>query len=141
MSWLCERIYRLWKWLQMTADESGPLSESSAAQEPSLSESTSQATDLQPRRNVDERPIGRCHVEMTRLLSLVEQARAIDSQLKTALTAFWACRDSAAAEAYAERQEPFTTPLASAQVGTAATVFDAREQYLDWIERQLEAKQ
>ena len=138
MCWLCGRIYLFWRWLAVTADESGPLSESSAVPEPSLSESTSRATDSQPPRNVDERPIGRCHNEMKRLLELVEQAKAVDLAMREALTAFWACRDAAAAEAYAARQEPFKTPLTATRMRLLESVFDGRESYLMWIERQLE---
>ena len=139
MFWLSERISLWWRWLVATADESGPLSESTPEAKQSLSENTLQDGNSLP-PDIDTRPVGRCHNEMNRVLELVRQARAIDAQLKTALTAFWACRDHAAAEAHAARQEPFTTPLVSAQAAQAATVFDTREYYLRWIERQPEEK-
>ena len=120
----------------MIADESGQSSGLSAAQEQSSSESTSQAIDLQPPRNVDERPIGRCYNEMTRLLNLVAQAKAIDAALHEALTAFWACRDAAAASA-ATQQSP--TSWASIGPVTAASIFEQRADHLATIERELGA--
>ena len=125
----------------MTADESGQLSGLTSEVPSSSNASTSQDGDSQQQPDIDTRPVGRCYNEAKRLKNLVAQAKAVDAAMRDALTAFWACRDAASAEAHAARQEPFTMPLASAQAQEAQTVFDTREYYLRWIERQLETRE
>lgn len=121
-----------------TADESGQLS-GLTSETPSFSnESTSQDGISQQQPDIDTRPVGRCFNEAKRLKNLITQAQAVDAAMKDALTAFWACRDAAAEEAYAARQEPFTTPLIPAKMALLESVFDWRESYLTWIEQQLE---
>ena len=112
----------------MTADESGQLS-GLTSETPSFSnESTSQDGISQQQPDIDTRPVGRCFNEAKRLKDLVAQAKAVDLAMRDALTAFWACRDAAAADAYAARQK--LTLLES--------VFDGRASYLSWVEVQLE---
>ena len=138
MCWLCGRIYLFWRWLVATADESGPSSESTPEMTPFLNESTLQGGDSSLPPDIDTRPVGRCHNEMKRLKALIASARTVDLAMREALTAFWACRDAAAAEAYAARQEPFKTPLTATRMRLLESVFDGRESYLMWVERQLE---
>jgi hypothetical protein len=135
MSWLFDRIYLFWRWLQMTADESGQLSESSAQTDSGLSGNASPAGSSQPPQegdqvDINERPVGRCHNERNRLIALVKQAREIESAIQDALTAYWDCRDAASAEIGAKISQS-TRRLAQA-------TFEIHREDLDWIERQLE---
>ena len=81
-----------------TADENGPLSGSiTAAGESSNGNRSQDGDSLQPtERDVDERPIGACYVEMTALMRAIDAVEAADTAAKNALRDYWACRDAAA---------------------------------------------
>lgn len=115
----------------MTTDDSEQLSESEQATESGLSESTSQDGGLSPVKDIDERPIGACHLEMLEIKAAVEALRVATARAKAASAAFWKCRD-AALEA---------VPTASAinwrsRATTASFEFIANE--IDAVEKMIE---
>ena len=125
----------------MAADESGQSSGLSGQTEPQSSESTSPVGVLrQPieppkvstEQDINERPIGRCWSERFDLQNAMSAVRAADARLQAALTAYWQCRDAAAATAGI--QSPSTVKAAS----FLATTFDGREDDLKQIEKLIE---
>lgn len=121
----------------MTADESGQLSGSQPATDSGLSGSMSPDGDSRQQTDIDDRPVGACYNELQAVKAAVDAARAADARVKDALAKFWQCRDAAAAEAHAARQELSTTPLTRAQAESLASVFKSHEEHLIWIERHL----
>lgn len=79
----------------MTADESGRLSGLTPAMESQSSGSTSTVGTSSVPPNIDERPIGACHLEMLEIKAAVAAMRAAKARLEAASAAFWACRDAA----------------------------------------------
>ena len=79
----------------MTTDESGQLSELTPATESQSSESTLPVGASSAPPDVDERPIGACHLEMLEIKAAVAAMRAAKARLEAASAAFWACRDAA----------------------------------------------
>ena len=79
----------------MTTDESGQLSELTPATASELSENTLPVGASSAPPDVDERPIGACHLEMLEIKAAVAAMRAAKSRLEAASAAFWACRDAA----------------------------------------------
>ena len=125
----------------MAADESGQLSGLNGQTEPQSSESTFPVgVSRQPieppkvitEQDINERPIGRCWSERFDLQNAMSAVRAADARLQAALTAYWQCRDAAAATAGI--QSPST-----AKASFLATTFDGREDDLKQIEKLIES--
>lgn len=124
----------------MTADESGRLSGLSGQTEPQSSGSASPVgVSLQPieppkvstEQDINERPIGRCWSERFDLQNAMSAVRSADARLQASLTAYWACRDAAAATAGI--QSP-----SNKAASFLATTFDGREDDLRQIEKLIE---
>ena len=79
----------------MTADESEQLSGLTPATESESSVSTSQGGTLSAPPDIDEKPIGACHLEMLEIKAAVAAMRAAKARLEAASAAFWRCRDAA----------------------------------------------
>ena len=124
----------------MAADESGQSSGLSGQTEPQSSESTSlvgvsrqpiEPPKVTTEQDINERPVGRCWSERFDLQNAMSAVRAADARLQAALTAYWQCRDAAAASAGIQ------SPSAKA-TSFLATTFDGREDDLKQIEKLIE---
>ena len=79
----------------MTQDESGQSSELTPATASESNESMSPAGTSSAPPDIDERPIGACHLEMLEIKAAVAAVRAANARAQAALAKFWACRDAA----------------------------------------------
>jgi len=115
----------------MTADESAQSSGLQPATDSGLNGSMSPDGDSRQQTDIDDRPVGACYNELQAVKAAVNAARAADARVKTALAAFWACRDAAAATAGI--QSPSTKAASF-----LATTFEGREDDLRQIEKLIE---
>ena len=117
-----------------TADESGQLS--GLTQQPDRLSSGSQSQDgnssMLTERDVDERPIGACYVEMTSLLNAIRELEAADATAKNALQNYWACRDQTAMAAASSDVVPMDI------MAQAWRIFDERQKLFEALKSQLE---
>jgi len=95
----------------VTTDESGQLSELTPATASELSENTLPVGASSAPPDVDERPIGACHLEMLEIKAAVAAMRAAKARLEAASAAFWACRDAAKKTAGIVPAAQYRTPF------------------------------
>ena len=112
------------------ADESGQLSESNAPAECCSSVSTSPDGELSQQIDVDNRPVGRCYVELMRARAAVDKLRAAQAELQEASAAVWECRDAAKASA--------NTANAILQRDSVAAACELIESHITFIESLIE---
>lgn len=113
------------------ADESGQLSGLTPATESQLSGSTSPDGTLSVPPNIDERPIGACHLEMLEIKAAVAAMRTAKARLEAASAAFWACRDAA-------KKTAGIVPAAQYRTQFLASAFEIIGQQLAGIEGLIE---
>ena len=111
-------------------DDNEQLSESSAPAECCSSASTSPDGEQSQQIDVDNRPVGRCYVELMRARVAVDKLRAAQAELQEASAAVWVCRDAAKVSA--------NTAGAALQRDSVAAACELIGLHINFIEKMIE---